>query len=170
MHEPQARYECFALDIGATPNSSVSGMGIGQSEGTRFVRELSQWRRVCAAATWSLGPAERQEAPVETATQTVKLGDIEVFVVRVGAGRPLVVCGGPRWVIATCGARTVRRSLEDDRSDHGCRADGREQSRRFMVRQPRLARPTTSRRLPTPASGLAGSRSAVGRHLRTVPW
>ena len=33
---------------------------------------------------------------METTTQTVKLDDIEVFVVRFGAGRPLVVCGGPQ--------------------------------------------------------------------------
>jgi proline iminopeptidase len=33
---------------------------------------------------------------METATKTVKLDDIEVFVVRVGRGRPLVVCGGPQ--------------------------------------------------------------------------
>ena len=33
---------------------------------------------------------------METATQTVKLGDIEVFVLKVGVGRPLVVCGGPQ--------------------------------------------------------------------------
>jgi len=33
---------------------------------------------------------------MEAATQTVKLDDIEVFVVRVGVGRPLVVCGGPQ--------------------------------------------------------------------------
>jgi proline iminopeptidase len=33
---------------------------------------------------------------METTTQTVKLGDIEVFVVRIGVGRPLVVCGGPQ--------------------------------------------------------------------------
>lgn len=41
---------------------------------------------------------------METATQTVKLGDIEVFVVRVGVGRPLVVCGGPQL-----GHRYMRR-------------------------------------------------------------
>lgn len=33
---------------------------------------------------------------METATQSVKLGDIEGFVVRVGRGRPLVICGGPQ--------------------------------------------------------------------------
>jgi proline iminopeptidase len=33
---------------------------------------------------------------VETATQAVKLDDIEVSVVRVGTGRPLVICGGPQ--------------------------------------------------------------------------
>lgn len=33
---------------------------------------------------------------METATQTVKLGDIEVSVVRVGTGNPLVICGGPQ--------------------------------------------------------------------------
>jgi proline iminopeptidase len=33
---------------------------------------------------------------VETATQAVKLDDIEVSVVRVGMGRPLVICGGPQ--------------------------------------------------------------------------
>ena len=41
---------------------------------------------------------------METATQTVKLGDIEVFVVRRGVGRPLVVCGGPQL-----GHRYMRR-------------------------------------------------------------
>ena len=33
---------------------------------------------------------------METATQTVMLGDIEAFVARVGVGRPLVICGGPQ--------------------------------------------------------------------------
>jgi proline iminopeptidase len=41
---------------------------------------------------------------METATQTIKLGDIEVFVVRIGAGSPLVVCGGPQL-----GHRYMRR-------------------------------------------------------------
>ena len=33
---------------------------------------------------------------METPTQAVKLDDIEVSVVRVGTGRPLVICGGPQ--------------------------------------------------------------------------
>lgn len=33
---------------------------------------------------------------METTTQIVELGDIEAFVVRVGAGKPLVICGGPQ--------------------------------------------------------------------------
>jgi proline iminopeptidase len=41
---------------------------------------------------------------METATQTVKLDDIEVFVVRVGVGRPFMVCGGPQL-----GHRYMRR-------------------------------------------------------------
>jgi proline iminopeptidase len=41
---------------------------------------------------------------METATQTVMLGDIEAFVVRVGVGRPLVICGGPQL-----GHRYMRR-------------------------------------------------------------
>ena len=39
---------------------------------------------------------ERQEAFMETATQSVKLGDVEVTVVRVGTGSPLMICGGPQ--------------------------------------------------------------------------
>jgi proline iminopeptidase len=41
---------------------------------------------------------------METTTQTVKLGDIEAFVVRIGAGKPLVICGGPQL-----GHRYLRR-------------------------------------------------------------
>jgi len=41
---------------------------------------------------------------METATQTVMLGSVGVFVVRVGAGSPLVVCGGPQL-----GHRYMRR-------------------------------------------------------------
>ncbi len=33
---------------------------------------------------------------METRSQAVKLADIEVFAVRVGVGRPLVICGGPQ--------------------------------------------------------------------------
>ena len=41
---------------------------------------------------------------MEEVSQTVTVGDIEVFVVRVGAGRHLVVCGGPQL-----GHRYMRR-------------------------------------------------------------
>lgn len=33
---------------------------------------------------------------MEASTQTVRVGDIGVFVARVGVGRPLVICGGPQ--------------------------------------------------------------------------
>jgi proline iminopeptidase len=60
--------------------------------GTRFVGSWS-----ALAADWSLcRDREREEAVMETATQTVRLDDIEAFVVRVGVGRPLVSCGGPQ--------------------------------------------------------------------------
>ena len=41
---------------------------------------------------------------METATQSVKLGDVEVTVVRVGTGSPLMICGGPQL-----GHRYMRR-------------------------------------------------------------
>jgi pimeloyl-ACP methyl ester carboxylesterase len=49
---------------------------------------------------------------VESATETVKLDDIEVSVVRVGTGGPLVICGGPQL-----GHRYMRRLdvLADER-------------------------------------------------------
>ncbi|MGH3115828.1 MAG: alpha/beta fold hydrolase [Gaiellales bacterium] len=75
---------------------------------TRFLK----WRSHCRRATpprltEDFVPADREralEALMETTTQSVKLGDIEAFVARVGAGKPLVVCGGPQL-----GHRYMRR-------------------------------------------------------------